>query len=113
MIFYCGIIIIPMLKYVSVFRIKQMSREDHEQELKKALIRQAEVYHDHIDSLKRLISEEYERKVRQNGQIAEAQQLVEIRSKYSQATAALAAMEKVLSGMYPIYTFPLATLQAH
>ena len=70
----------------------------YEDELVKSLARQSQVHQDNIELHRELMRADYERKLKQVSDLAEAEQLVDIRFKYKQATAALAAMRTVLTG---------------
>lgn len=73
-------------------------KEYYEGELVKALTRQAFVHRDSMELNNELLQKDFERRIKQNADIVEAEQLVELRMKYKQATSTLAAMEKALKG---------------
>jgi DNA/RNA-binding domain of Phe-tRNA-synthetase-like protein len=68
----------------------------YEKDLIKALSRQAQALQENYEAAKQAAIEEYERRIKQGKELGEAENLVDLRSKYNQATSALAAMEEAL-----------------
>jgi len=73
-------------------------KQYYEVDLLTALARQARVNQDSMELNKELLQKEFDRKIKQQADIVEAEQLVELRMKYKQATSTLAAMEEALRG---------------
>jgi len=68
----------------------------YENEFVKVLTRQAQVYQETIQHAKSEIENEFERRLKIESEITNAEQMVELKAKYGQATAELGAMEVAL-----------------
>jgi len=75
-------------------------REQFERDIIDALKRQAIAYQENFDNQINTLKAEYERKLQQQDKISEAERVVELRAKYGQASAALAAIDQGIEGNY-------------
>jgi hypothetical protein len=69
-------------------------RQNFEREIVDALKRQAIAYQENFDNQLNVMKSEYERRIRQQDKILEAERVVELQAKYNQAAAALTAIEQ-------------------
>jgi len=85
-------------------------RLHYEDQLLKALARQSQVHYDTMELSKELMRKDFERRLKRNTDVADSEQLVDLRSKYTQASSALAAMRDVLSGFKNIHKFACVSI---
>jgi hypothetical protein len=73
-------------------------REQFEKDIVHALKRQALAYQENFDNQINVLKLEYERRIKQQDKIFEAERVVELQAKYNQASAALVAIEQGIEG---------------